>query len=43
MYSLHFTLKQHTPLIHFQHDQDGAIMGASEMNQNRNYIFTTKL
>lgn len=31
MYKLTFTLKQHTPLIHFQHDQDGATLRASEV------------
>lgn len=31
MYKLEFTLKQHTPLIHFQHDQDGATLRASEV------------
>ncbi|MDX9882053.1 MAG: hypothetical protein RBS73_08290 [Prolixibacteraceae bacterium] len=31
MYKLEFTLKQHTPLIHFQHDQAGATLRASEV------------
>jgi hypothetical protein len=31
MYQLKFTLKQHTPLIHFQHDQEGATLRASEV------------
>ncbi|MFN0202536.1 MAG: hypothetical protein ACKVTZ_13510 [Bacteroidia bacterium] len=31
MYSLTFTLKQHTPLIHFQHEQAGATLRASEV------------
>ena len=31
MYKLEFTLKQHTPLIHFQHDQEGATLRASEV------------
>jgi len=31
MYSLQITLKQHTPLIHFQHDQEGATLRASEV------------
>jgi|GEM_PF-473409 len=31
MYKLEFTLKQHTPLIHFQHDQDGATLRATEV------------
>lgn len=29
--TLVFTLKQHTPLIHFQHDQDGATLRATEV------------
>lgn len=31
MYKLEVTLKQHTPLIHFQHDQEGATLRASEV------------
>lgn len=31
MYKLTFTLKQHTPIIHFQHDQDGATLRATEV------------
>ena len=31
MYKLRFILKQHTPLIHFQHDQDGATLRATEV------------
>jgi hypothetical protein len=31
MYKLEFTLKQHTPLIHFQHDQSGATLRATEV------------
>lgn len=31
MHKLEITLKQHTPLIHFQHDQDGATLRASEV------------
>jgi hypothetical protein len=31
MHKLKFTLKQHTPLIHFQHDQAGAILRATEV------------
>ena len=26
MHKLEITLKQHTPIIHFQHDQDGATL-----------------
>jgi curved DNA-binding protein CbpA len=31
MYKLEFILKQHTPLIHFQHDQAGATLRATEV------------
>jgi len=31
MYKIEFTLKQHTPLIHFQHDQEGATLRATEV------------
>ncbi len=31
MYRLDFTLRQHTPLIHFQHDQAGASLRATEI------------
>ena len=31
MYKLNIILKQHTPLIHFQHDQEGATLRASEV------------
>lgn len=31
MHKLTVTLKQHTPLIHFQHDQEGATLRASEV------------
>jgi len=31
MHKLTFTLKQHTPIIHFQHDQPGATLRASEV------------
>ena len=31
MYTLSFTLKQHTPIIHFQHDQEGATLRATEV------------
>jgi len=31
MYKITFTLKQHTPLIHFQHDQEGATLRATEV------------
>ena len=31
MYKLEFTLKQHTPIIHFQHDQEGATLRVTEV------------
>jgi len=31
MYKLEFTLKQHTPIIHFQYDQEGATLRATEV------------
>ena len=31
MYKLSFKLKQHTPIIHFQYDQEGATLRASEL------------
>ena len=31
LFQLTFTLKQHTPLIHFQHDQHGATLRATEL------------
>ncbi len=31
MFQLTFTLKQHTPIIHFQHDQAGATLRATEL------------
>ena len=31
MYTLNFTLQQHTPIIHFQHDQEGATLRATEV------------
>lgn len=31
MHKLEFTLKQHTPIIHFQHEQDGATLRATEL------------
>ncbi len=31
MYQKRFTLKQHTPIIHFQHDEQGATLRATEL------------
>jgi len=40
MYKLEFTLKQHTPIIHFQHEQEGATLRASEVKPKLDrYIF----
>lgn len=43
MYCLKFTLKQHTPLIHFQHDQDGATLRASEVKPRLDRFLISKL
>lgn len=40
MYKLEFTLKQHTPIIHFQHDQDGATLRASEVKPKLDRFLT---
>lgn len=40
MHRLTVTLKQHTPLIHFQHDQEGATLRASEVKPKLDrYLF----
>ncbi len=43
MHKLEITLKQHTPLIHFQHDQDGATLRASEVKPKLDRFILTKL
>ena len=43
MYQLKFTLKQHTPLIHFQHDQDGATLRATEVKPKLDSFIIKKL
>lgn len=43
MYKLEFTLKQHTPLIHFQHDQDRATLRATEVKPKLDRFIMTKL
>jgi len=43
MYTLSFTLKQHTPIIHFQHDQDGATLRASEVKPKLDRFIIEKL
>jgi hypothetical protein len=43
MYKLEFTLKQHTPLIHFQHDQEGATLRATEVKPKLDKFVIEKL
>lgn len=43
MHRLTVTLKQHTPLIHFQHDQEGATLRASEVKPKLDKFILTKL
>lgn len=43
MKALKVTLKQHTPLIHFQHDQYGATLRASEVKPKLDRFILTKL
>jgi hypothetical protein len=43
MYKLEVTLKQHTPLIHFQHDQEGATLRASEVKSKLDKFIKVKL
>ena len=43
MNRLKITLKQHTPLIHFQHDQDGATLRASEVKPKLDRFILNKL
>ena len=43
MYRLNIILKQHTPLIHFQHDQEGATLRASEVKPKLDKFILTKL
>ena len=43
MYQLEIKLKQHTPLIHFQHDQDGATLRASEVKPKLDKYILTQL
>lgn len=38
MYKLEFTLRQHTPLIHFQHHQEGATLRATEVKSRLNRL-----
>lgn len=43
MNTLTIKLKQHTPLIHFQHDQDGATLRASEVKPKLDKYILTQL
>ena len=43
MNSLTIKLKQHTPLIHFQHDQEGATLRASEVKPKLDKYILTQL
>ena len=43
MHTLTIKLKQHTPLIHFQHDQDGATLRASEVKPKLDKFILTHL
>lgn len=42
-FQLTFTLKQHTPIIHFQHDQEGATLRATEVKPKLDRFILTKL
>ncbi len=42
-FKLEFTLKQHTPLIHFQADQSGATLRATELKPKLDRFLLTKL
>ena len=43
MNKLEIKLKQHTPLIHFQHDQDGATLRASEVKPKLDKFILSRL
>lgn len=43
MNKLEIKLKQHTPLIHFQHDQEGATLRASEIKPKLDKFILTRL
>ena len=43
MHKLEIKLKQHTPLIHFQHDQEGATLRASEVKPKLDKFIITRL
>jgi hypothetical protein len=43
MHTLEFTLQQHTPIIHFQHDQEGATLRGSEVKPKLDFFIMQKL
>lgn len=43
MHKLEIKLKQHTPMIHFQHDQEGATLRASEVKPKLDRFLLTRL
>ncbi|HUM51393.1 MAG TPA: hypothetical protein PK431_06230 [Chitinophagales bacterium] len=43
MYQLQFTLKQHTPIIHFQHIKDGATLRATELKPKLDRFIIEKM
>jgi hypothetical protein len=43
MYKISFTLKQQTPLIHFQHEQEGATLRATEVKPKLDRFIITQL
>lgn len=43
MHKLEIKLKQHTPLIHFQHDQEGATLRASEVKPKLDKFILTRI
>ena len=42
-FKLEFKLKQHTPLIHFQHDQHGATLRATELKPKLDRFIMKKI
>ena len=42
-FQIQFTLRQHTPIIHFQHHQDGATLRASEVKPKLDKFLIEKL
>ena len=42
-FQIQFTLRQHTPMIHFQHDQDGATLRATEVKPKLDRFIVEKI